>query len=76
MISMSIGAALGVLFGFYKTAKGEKAAEVAAAAKNKADAAEPGQFNFQTPASEIMEKIVDLHHDLLFFIIVIVAFVS
>ena len=42
----------------------------------KADAAEPGQLNFQTPATEIMEKIVDLHHDLMFFIIVIVVFVS
>jgi len=43
---------------------------------NKADAAAPGQLNFQTPATEIMEKIVDLHHDLMFFIIVIVIFVS
>jgi hypothetical protein len=77
MLGLSIGAALGTLFGFYQISKAEKAAEAAAAAaKNKADAAEPGQFNFQTPASEIMEKIVDLHHDLLFFIIVIVAFVS
>jgi cytochrome c oxidase subunit 1 len=40
------------------------------------DAAVPGQLNFQTPATEIMEKIVDLHHDLMFFIIVIVVFVS
>jgi hypothetical protein len=42
----------------------------------KMDAAVPGQLNFQTPATEIMEKIVDLHHDLMFFIIVIVVFVS
>jgi len=42
----------------------------------KADAAVPGQLNFQTPATKIMEKIVDLHHDLLFFIIIIVVFVS
>jgi len=41
-----------------------------------ADAAEPWQVNFQTPATEIMEKIVDLHHDLVFFIVVIVVFVS
>jgi len=33
-------------------------------------------MNFQTPATEIMEKIVDLHHDLMFFIIIIVLFVS
>jgi cytochrome c oxidase subunit 1 len=43
---------------------------------SKPDAAVPGQLNFQTPATEIMEKIVDLHHDLMFFIIVIVVFVS
>jgi cytochrome c oxidase subunit 1 len=42
----------------------------------KGDAAMPGQLNFQTPATAIMEKIVDLHHDLMFFIIVIVVFVS
>lgn len=33
-------------------------------------------MNFQTPATEIMEKIVDLHNDLMFFIVVIVVFVS
>jgi cytochrome c oxidase subunit 2 len=43
---------------------------------DRADAAVPGQLNFQTPATAIMEKIVDLHHDLMFFIIVIVVFVS
>jgi hypothetical protein len=43
---------------------------------NKGDAAVPNQLNFQTPATAIMEKIVDLHHDLMFFIIVIVVFVS
>jgi hypothetical protein len=43
---------------------------------NKADAAVPNQLNFQTPATAIMEKIVDLHHDLMFFIIAIVVFVS
>ena len=42
----------------------------------KVDAAEPGQLNFQNPATAIMEKIVDLHHDLMFFIIVTVVFVS
>lgn len=40
------------------------------------DAAVPYQRNFQTPATEVMEKIVDLHHDLMFFITVIVMFVS
>lgn len=42
----------------------------------KADAAAHGQMNFQTPATEIMEKIVDLHNDLFFFIVVVVLFVS
>lgn len=40
------------------------------------DAPTPWQMNFQTPATEIMEKIVDLHHDIMFFIILIVTFVS
>jgi heme/copper-type cytochrome/quinol oxidase subunit 2 len=40
------------------------------------DAPVPWQMNFQTPATEIMEKIVDLHHDIMFFLIVIVVFVS
>jgi cytochrome c oxidase subunit 1 len=42
----------------------------------KADAAAANQLNFQTPATAIMEKIVDLHHDLMFFIIIVVVFVS
>ena len=40
------------------------------------DAATPWQMNFQSPATEIMEKIVDLHHDIMFFLILIVFFVS
>ena len=40
------------------------------------DAPSSWQMNFQVPATEIMEKIVDLHHDLMFFIVVIVVFVS
>lgn len=40
------------------------------------DAPVPFQMNFQTPATEIMEKIVDLHHDIMFFIILIVTFVA
>jgi cytochrome c oxidase subunit 1 len=44
--------------------------------QQKSDAAVPGQLNFQTPATEIMEKIVDLHNDLFFFIVVVVLFVS
>jgi heme/copper-type cytochrome/quinol oxidase subunit 2 len=33
-------------------------------------------MNFQVPATEVMEKIVDLHHDLMFFILLIIGFVS
>jgi cytochrome c oxidase subunit 1 len=40
------------------------------------DAAVPWQVNFQTPATAIMEKIVDLHHDIMFFLIIVVTFVS
>jgi len=54
-------------------AKAEAAIE---AANHKGDAAVSNQLNFQTPATAIMEKIVDLHHDLMFFIIAIVVFVS
>ena len=32
-------------------------------------------MNFQTPASETMEKIVDLHHDIMFYVVLIVIFV-
>lgn len=39
-------------------------------------AAAPWQMNFQTPATTVMEKIVDLHHDLMFFIVLIVVFVA
>jgi len=40
------------------------------------DAAAPWQMNFQTPATEIMEKLVDLHHDIMFFLVLIITFVS
>jgi cytochrome c oxidase subunit II len=36
------------------------------------DAAKNWQFGFQDPASSIMEGIVDLHHDIMFFIVWIV----
>jgi cytochrome c oxidase subunit 1 len=49
---------------------------VAGNLSEKRDIASPYQLNFQTPATTIMEKIVDLHHDLMFFIVVIVTFVS
>lgn len=40
------------------------------------DAPVAWQMNFQTPATEVMEKIVDLHHDIVFFLVVVVTFVS
>ena len=40
------------------------------------DAPVAWQANFQTPATAIMEKIVDLHHDIMFFLVIIVVFVS
>lgn len=61
-------------------AKAEAAADrvetATEAANYRGDAAVSNQLNFQTPATAIMEKIVDLHHDLMFFIIAIVVFVS
>lgn len=41
-----------------------------------ADAADSWQWDFQDAASPIMEGIVDLHHDLMFFLIIIVVFVT
>lgn len=40
------------------------------------DVAEPWQLSFQDPATPIMEGIINLHHDLMFFICVIAIFVS
>lgn len=40
------------------------------------DAAEDWQIGFQDPATPIMEGIINLHHDLMFFICVISVFVS
>jgi heme/copper-type cytochrome/quinol oxidase subunit 2 len=40
------------------------------------DAATPWQVEFQEPATPIMEGIIDLHHDITFFIIIIIVFVS
>ena len=34
------------------------------------------QFNFQNPATSIMEGIIDFHHDVQFYLIVIVTFVA
>lgn len=76
LVSTSLGLWLAYLLaakglGVSRSSKTQEA-EIA----EKADAAMQGQLNFQTPATEIMEKIVDLHNDLFFFIIVIVLFVS
>jgi cytochrome c oxidase subunit 2 len=41
-----------------------------------ADTAENWQLGFQDPATPIMEGIINLHHDLMFFICVISIFVT
>lgn len=41
-----------------------------------ADSAQDWQLGFQDPATPIMEGIINLHHDLMFFICVISVFVS
>lgn len=41
-----------------------------------AGAPEKWQMAFQTPGTEVMEKLVDLHHDVAFFLITIVFFVG
>lgn len=40
-----------------------------------ADAPEPWQMGFQDPATPVMQGIIDLHHDICFFMIVILVFV-
>jgi hypothetical protein len=35
----------------------------------------PNQLNFQMPATPIMEGIIDLHHDIMFFLVFISIFV-
>jgi cytochrome c oxidase subunit 2 len=40
------------------------------------DAAEPWQLGFQDAATPIMQGIIDLHHDIFFFLILIFVFVS
>jgi len=41
-----------------------------------ADASENWQLGFQDPATPIMEGIINLHHDLMFFICIISIFVT
>jgi cytochrome c oxidase subunit 2 len=40
------------------------------------DVAEPWQYNFQDPATPVMEGIINFHHDLMFFLVIITVFVS
>jgi cytochrome c oxidase subunit 2 len=35
----------------------------------------PGQVGFQVPATPIMEGLIDLHHDIMFFLVFIIVFV-
>lgn len=39
------------------------------------DAAEPWQLSFQDAATPVMQGIIDLHHDIMFFLIIILIFV-
>ncbi len=39
------------------------------------DAPEPWQLGFQDPATPVMQGIIDLHHDICFFMIVVAVFV-
>jgi cytochrome c oxidase subunit 2 len=39
------------------------------------DVAEPWQLSFQDPATPIMQGIIDLHHDIFFFLTVVLVFV-
>lgn len=43
---------------------------------NKGDSAASNQLDFHASLTEIVEKIIDLQHDLMFFTIVAVVFVS
>jgi cytochrome c oxidase subunit 2 len=40
-----------------------------------ADYPTPWQLGFQDPATPVMEGIVDLHHDIMFFLVFIIVFV-
>ena len=44
--------------------------------RSSCDAAEPWQLGFQDAATPIMQGIIDLHHDIFFFLIQILVFVS
>jgi cytochrome c oxidase subunit 1 len=39
------------------------------------DAPQAWQMNFQDPASPVMEGIIDLHHDIMYFLVIVVIFV-
>jgi len=40
------------------------------------DASFPWQMGFQDPATPVAEGIINFHHDLVFFLVLIVIFVS
>ena len=40
-----------------------------------ADYPEPWQFGFQDPATPAMDGLIDLHHDIMFFLVFIIVFV-
>lgn len=81
---LAVGPALTYQVDRLKVFEKEAADKAAAAAKGaidavppqKSDAASALDANFQIPSTDIMSKIVDLHDDLMFFLVVIVLFVS
>lgn len=40
------------------------------------DAAKPWQMSFQDPATVVMNSLIDLHHDIMFFLLLIIVFVG
>jgi cytochrome c oxidase subunit 2 len=42
----------------------------------KNDLPEEWQMTFQDPAGSVMQGIIDLHHDIMFFVVLISVFVS
>ena len=43
--------------------------------KKKNDAPLPYQLTFQDPATSGMEGIIDLHHEIMFYVVIIITFV-
>jgi hypothetical protein len=53
----------------------EKSAEFLVILRRKKDAPLPYQLSFQDPATPNMSGVIDLHHEIMFFLVIIVTFV-